>query len=78
MDRGAGPGPAYLDPGSGGPENDFTNRNTHQIAGALADGRLRDFAHSIDRVPAKARKVEEEDTRSVERIRTERHEEFRR
>ncbi|GAB7184439.1 flavodoxin family protein [Kitasatospora sp. Ki12] len=26
--RGAGPGPSYLDPGSGGPENDFTNRNT--------------------------------------------------
>jgi len=25
----AGPGPSYLDPGSGGPENDFTNRNTH-------------------------------------------------
>jgi len=24
----AGPGPSYLDPGSGGPENDFTNRNT--------------------------------------------------
>ncbi|AJE81424.1 MULTISPECIES: flavodoxin family protein [Streptomyces] len=24
----AGPGPNYLDPGSGGPENDFTNRNT--------------------------------------------------
>ena len=23
-----GPGPSYLDPGSGGPENDFTNRNT--------------------------------------------------
>ena len=23
----AGPGPSYLDPGSGGPENDFTNRN---------------------------------------------------
>ncbi len=23
----AGPGPFYLDPGSGGPENDFTNRN---------------------------------------------------
>jgi multimeric flavodoxin WrbA len=22
-----GPGPSYLDPGSGGPENDFTNRN---------------------------------------------------
>ena len=26
--REAGPGPSYLDPGSGGPENDFTNRNT--------------------------------------------------
>jgi multimeric flavodoxin WrbA len=24
----AGPGPSYLDPGSGGPEHDFTNRNT--------------------------------------------------
>jgi multimeric flavodoxin WrbA len=24
----AGPGPSYLDPGSGGPENDFTNRTT--------------------------------------------------
>jgi len=24
----AGPGASYLDPGSGGPENDFTNRNT--------------------------------------------------
>ena len=24
----AGPGPSYLDPGSGGAENDFTNRNT--------------------------------------------------
>ena len=23
-----GPGPSYLDEGSGGPENDFTNRNT--------------------------------------------------
>ena len=25
----AGPGPSYLDEGSGGPENDFTARNTH-------------------------------------------------
>jgi len=25
----AGPGPSYLDEGSGGPENDFTNRNTN-------------------------------------------------
>jgi multimeric flavodoxin WrbA len=24
----AGPGPSYLDPDSGGPTNDFTNRNT--------------------------------------------------
>ena len=24
----AGPGPSYLDPGSGGPQNDFVNRNT--------------------------------------------------
>lgn len=24
----AGPGPSYLDPNSGGPDNDFTNRNT--------------------------------------------------
>jgi len=28
----AGPGPSYLDAGSGGPENDFTNRNTAFMA----------------------------------------------
>ncbi len=28
----AGPGPSYLDPGSGGPENDFTNRNANFMA----------------------------------------------
>jgi multimeric flavodoxin WrbA len=28
----SGPGPSYLDPGSGGPENDFTNRNTTFMA----------------------------------------------
>lgn len=28
----AGPGPSYMDPGSGGPENDFTNRNTTFVA----------------------------------------------
>ncbi len=28
----AGPGPSYLDPGSGGPSNDFTNRNTTFMA----------------------------------------------
>jgi multimeric flavodoxin WrbA len=27
-----GPGPSYLDPGSGGPDNDFTNRNTTFMA----------------------------------------------
>lgn len=27
-----GPGPSYLDPGSGGPENDFTQRNTTFMA----------------------------------------------
>ncbi|MDH3307773.1 MAG: flavodoxin family protein [Acidimicrobiia bacterium] len=27
-----GPGPSYLDPGSGGPENDFSNRNTTFMA----------------------------------------------
>ena len=31
----AGPGPSYLDPGSGGPENDFTNRNTTFMAWTL-------------------------------------------
>jgi multimeric flavodoxin WrbA len=28
----AGPGPSYLDPDSGGPGNDFTNRNTTFLA----------------------------------------------
>lgn len=28
----AGPGPSYLDPGSSGPDNDFTNRNTTFLA----------------------------------------------
>jgi multimeric flavodoxin WrbA len=41
----AGPGPSYLDEGSGGPDNDFTNRNTTfmtwnlmHLAGMLKDG----------------------------------------
>ena len=34
----AGPGPSYLDPGSGGPENDFTNRNTTFMAWNLLHG----------------------------------------
>ncbi len=50
----AGPGPSYLDPGSGGPDNDFTNRNTtfmtwnlmhlarmlHLAGGIPADGNI--------------------------------------
>ena len=28
VDRARRPGPSYLDEGSGGPESDFTNRNT--------------------------------------------------
>ena len=35
----AGPGPSYLDPGSGGPENDFTNRNTTFLAWNLMHSR---------------------------------------
>ena len=33
----AGPGPSYLDPGSGGPDNDFTNRNTTFLTWNLLD-----------------------------------------
>ena len=35
----AGPGPSYLDEGSGGPENDFTNRNTTFMAWNLCTWR---------------------------------------
>jgi multimeric flavodoxin WrbA len=34
----AGPGPSYLDPGSGGPENDFTSRNTAFMTWNLLHG----------------------------------------
>jgi multimeric flavodoxin WrbA len=37
----AGPGPSYLDPGSGGPENDFTNRNTTFMTWNLLHGNQR-------------------------------------
>lgn len=39
----AGPGPSYLDLGSGGPVNDFTNRNTTFIGtpGAGSTSRIR-------------------------------------
>ena len=51
----AGPGPSYLDPGSGGPENDFTNRNTTFMTwnlmhlGAMLQARRR---HPRPRQPA--------------------------
>ena len=56
----AGPGPSYLDPGSGGPENDFTNRNTTfmtwnlmHLAKMLKDAggraRVRQPAHRVGR-----------------------------
>ena len=35
----AGPGPSYLDQGSGGPENDFTNRNTRSRPGTCSISR---------------------------------------
>jgi multimeric flavodoxin WrbA len=34
----AGPGPSYPDPGSGGPDNDFTNRNTAFLTWNLLHG----------------------------------------
>ena len=55
----AGPGPSYLDEGSGGPDNDFTNRNTTFMTWNLmhladAEGRrrragLRQPAHGVER-----------------------------
>ncbi len=48
----AGPGPSYMDEGSGGPENDFTNRNTTfmvwnlmHLARMLKDGGLPAFGN---------------------------------
>lgn len=63
-----GPGASYLDPGSGGPENDFTNRNTtfasHNLvhvarmlkrAGGLpAEGNVRSAWDAGERPPAYA------------------------
>jgi hypothetical protein len=56
----AGPGPSYLDDGSGGPDNDFTNRNTTFMTwnllhlGADAEerrrrARAREPAHGVGR-----------------------------
>lgn len=36
----AGPGPSYLDQGSGGPDNDFTNRNTTFMIDARVSGSM--------------------------------------
>ena len=46
----AGPGPSYLDPGSGGPENDFTNRNTTFMTWNLMH--LAKLLHDAGGVPA--------------------------
>jgi len=46
----AGPGPSYLDEGSGGPENDFTNRNTTFMAWNLMH--LARIIKSIGGIPA--------------------------
>ena len=51
-----GPGPSYLDEGSGGPQNDFTNRNTTfmtwnlmHVARMLRDAGARKPAHGVGR-----------------------------
>ncbi len=46
----AGPGPSYLDEGSGGPENDFTNRNTTFMTWNLMH--LARMLHEAHGVPA--------------------------
>lgn len=46
----AGPGPSYLDPGSGGPENDFTTRNTTFMTYNLLH--LASMLHAAGGVPA--------------------------
>ncbi len=46
----AGPGPSYLDPDSGGPENDFTNRNTTFMTWNLMH--LAQMLHQAGGIPA--------------------------
>jgi len=46
----AGPGPSYLDAGSGGPENDFTNRNTTFMTWNLLH--LASMLHRAGGIPA--------------------------
>ncbi len=46
----AGPGPSYLDPGSGGPENEFTNRNTTFMTWNLMH--LASMLHQAGGIPA--------------------------
>ena len=46
----AGPGPSYLDPGSGGPENEFTNRNTTFMTWNLMH--LANMLDQADGIPA--------------------------
>ena len=44
----AGPGPPYLDSGSGGPENDFANRNTTLMTWNLLQRRRALTIHTAD------------------------------
>jgi len=46
----AGPGPSYLDPGSGGPENEFTSRNTTFMTWNLLH--LAKLLHDAGGIPA--------------------------
>ena len=55
----AGPGPSYLDPGSGGPENDFTNRNTHFMTWNLIH--LARMLKDADGIPARGNRRDEWD-----------------
>jgi multimeric flavodoxin WrbA len=46
----AGPGPSYLDEGSGGPQNDFTNRNTTFATWNMMH--MADMLQKADGIPA--------------------------
>lgn len=52
-----GPGPSYLDEGSGGPENDFTNRNTTFMTHNLMH--LAAMLRAAGGIPAKGNRVDE-------------------
>ena len=59
----AGPGPSYLDKGSGGPENDFTNRNTTFMTWNLMH--LARMLHDANGIPAHGNQRDKWDARTV-------------